>query len=94
MPRVFLSHNVRDYDLWKAGYDSDAPRLQSAGLMEVGHFHKDSDRNKFLIVWEVEGSVEQVKAMDDGMMSDSELAQLMEEAGVLEKPVAWVADET
>ena len=36
-------------------------------------------------------SAEEATAMVSGMLSDPELAALMEEAGVIEKPEFWVA---
>jgi len=91
MARVFVTHKVRDYDAWKSGYDADAERRQGAGLTEVGHFHSSDDRNSFLIVWNAAMSAEEATAMVSGMLSDPELAALMEEAGVIEKPEFWVA---
>ena len=60
-------------------------------MSEVGHYHSADDPNQFLIVWDSEHSVEDVQAMLNGMMSDPDMARLMEEAGVLEKPDFWVA---
>ncbi|MAP12397.1 MAG: hypothetical protein CMQ61_10135 [Gammaproteobacteria bacterium] len=91
MARIFLTHKVKDYDEWKEGYDADGERRQAAGLIEGGHFHSSDDRNSFLIVWDTEIGIDETTAMVTGMMADEELAKLMEEAGVLEKPEFWVA---
>jgi len=91
MARIFMTHKVGDYDEWKKGYDADAERRQAAGLREAGHFHSTDDRNSFLIAWETEVSVEEATAMTTGMLNDPELAKVMEQAGVLEKPSFWVA---
>ena len=91
MARIFLTHRVRDYAEGRKEYDADAERRSGAGLSEVGHYHSADDPNQFLIVWDSEHSVEDTEAMLNGMMSDPDLARLMEEAGVLEKPDFWVA---
>ena len=91
MARIFMTHKVRDYDEWKHGYDADAERRQAGGLIEAGHFHSTDDRNSFLIVWDTTGSVDDANAMAAGMLADQDLAKLMEEAGVLEKPSFWIA---
>ena len=91
MARIFLTHRVRDYAEWRKENDADAERRSGAGLSEVGHYHSADDPNQFLIVWDSEHSVEDTEAMLNGMMSDPDLARLMEEAGVLEKPDFWVA---
>ena len=91
MARIFVTHRVRDYAEWRKGYDADAERRSGAGLSDVGHYHSADDPNQFLIVWDSEHSVEDAEAMGNGMMSDPDLARLMEEAGVLEKPDFWVA---
>ena len=90
MARIFLTHRVRDYAEWRKGYDADAERRSGAGLSDVGHYHSADYPNQFLIVWDSEHSVEDTEAMLNGMMSDPDLARLMEEAGVLEKPGFWV----
>ena len=91
MSRIFMSHRVRDYDAWKVVYDEDQPRRAEGGLAEGGHFHSSDDRNSFLIVWEMDASVDQATTAVEGMLADPELAQLMQENGVLEKPEFWVA---
>ena len=91
MARIFVTHRVRDYAEWRKDYDADTERRSGAGLSEVGHYHSADDPNQFLIVWDSEHSVEDVQAMLNGMMSDPDMARLMEEAGVLEKPDFWVA---
>jgi len=91
MARVFVTHKVRNYDDWKKAYDADAERRHGAGLREVGHFHDSNDRNSFLIVWNTEHDAAEATALISGMFSNPELAGLMEQAGVIEKPEFWVA---
>ncbi len=90
MARVFMSHKVRDYDQWKQGYDADAERRKGAGFSEAGRFHSSEDRNSFLIVWDADMSADDARAKVSAMIADPELAALMEEAAVLEKPEHWV----
>ena len=91
MSRIFMSHTVADYNAWRAVYDDDAPRRAEAGIAEAGHFHSAADRNQFLIVWEMDASVDEAKAVIDGMLSDPDLGARMQEAGVLGPPEYWVA---
>ena len=91
MARAFLTHQVADYDRWKAIYDADAERRASSGLREGGHFHSASDRNSFLIVWDTDLDIAGTTAMLEGMLGDPELGKVMAEAGVLSKPEFWVA---
>ena len=91
MARIFMTHKVADYDSWKPLYDADAERRAGAGLTEGGHFHSAADRNTFLIIWDHDGGVDEARAIVDGMMNDPGLGELMKEAGVLEKPAAWIA---
>ena len=91
MARIFMTHRVSDYDAWKVIYDEDAPRRQEGGLKEGGHFHSTDDRNTFLIVWDMEADVSGATAATEGMLADPDLAQLMQDNGVLDKPEFWVA---
>ena len=91
MARIFMTHRVSDYDAWKVIYDEDAPRSQEGGLREGGHFHSSDDRNTFLIVWDMEADVSGATAATEGMLADPDLAQLMQDNGVLDKPEFWVA---
>ena len=91
MARIFMTHRVSDYDAWKVIYDKDAPRRQEGGLREGGHFHSSDDRNTFLIVWDMEADVSGATAATEGMLADPDLAQLMQDNGVLDKPEFWVA---
>ena len=84
MSRIFMSHTVADYD-------DDAPRRAGARIAESGHFHSAADRNQFLIVWDMDASVDEAKAVIDGMLSDPDLGARMQEAGVLGPPEYWVA---
>jgi hypothetical protein len=87
-----MTHRVSDYDAWKVVYDEDAPRRQEGGLSEGGHFHSSDDRNSFLIVWDMDTDVSgATAAAGGGMLADPDLAQLMQDNGVLDKPEFWVA---
>lgn len=91
MARIFMTHRVSDYDAWKAVYDEDAPRRQEGGLSEGGRYHSSGDRNSFLIVWGMDADVGEATAATEGMLADPELAQMMQDNGVLDKPEFWVA---
>ena len=94
MTTVFVSHKVRDYAAWLEGYNADSERRQATGITEGGHFHSGEDPNDFLIVWKTDMSAADALQMAHDMFNDPELEGLMAEAGVLEKPSFWVAEDT
>ena len=93
MAKVFTAHKVKDYKDWKIKYDADIERRKEAGFEEGGHFHKASDHNSFLIVWDTDATTEDAKATVSAMYSDPNLLALMKEGGVyVEEIEFWVSE--
>ena len=94
MTKIFTAHTVKDYDDWKTKYDADSDRRAASGFHEGGHFHSPDDRNRFLIVWNSDLSLEEAKANVSAMYTDPELLNLMQEAGVIVEDIGyWVAED-
>jgi hypothetical protein len=81
MAKVILNHRVKDYDTWKVGYDSDAARRDSAGLIEIAVGKKAGDPNLVYVIWEAPDP-----SVFDTMFADPELQQAMESFGVISAP--------
>ncbi len=94
MVKVFTAHRVKDYEDWKIKYDADIERRKEAGFEEGGHFHRASDHNSFLIVWNTDATIEDTKASVSAMYSDPNLLALMKEGGVyVEELEFWVSED-
>ncbi len=87
MPRVFVRHEVADYDAWRPHYDDDRPRREAAGIRDVGVYRNAIEPNDILLVWDAD-HVERV----DEMIGSDELAETMRAAGVLIAPEVWHAE--
>ncbi len=86
MPTVFVRHKVRDYDAWRPKYDGDIGRRQEAGLRDLGLFRDAEDPNMILMMWETDN-------LDgfNAMLGSPDLKAVMEDAGVISEPKAWIA---
>ena len=81
MATVILSHRVKDYISWKALYDSDKGRRDSAGVTEIAVGENADDPGMVHIVFQVADP----SAMR-AMMNDPELHKTMEAGGVISQP--------
>jgi len=86
--RFYLSHKVKDFDVWKPLYDADEARRKGAGLSTVGVYRQADDSSEVLIVMEGNDS----QAMRD-MLADPSLGELMKKAGVLAPPKVYAGEE-
>jgi hypothetical protein len=85
MARVFINHPVADYDTWRPHFDADKPRRAAAGVADVAVLRDADDPSSVWIVAEADA------AAVEALLSDPELAKLMQEAGVTGPPQHWVA---
>lgn len=85
--RFYLSHPVKDFDVWKPMFDADESRRQQAGLTTVGVYRQADDTTQLLIVMEGNDS----QAVRD-MLCDPSLGELMKQAGVLAPPEAYAGE--
>jgi hypothetical protein len=84
MARAFINHPVSDYDKWRPYYDADKARRAAAGITDIAVLRDADDPNSVWIVGEA--SADKV----DALLSDPELAKVMQEAGVTAPPQYWV----
>jgi hypothetical protein len=78
---VYGHHKVKDYNQWRPFFDSDEQRRLSFGIKIKSLAASLQDSNDIHFVFELE-DMEQFNAC----FQAPELAQLMEAAGVLERP--------
>ena len=80
MATIILSHDVKEFALWKPHYDADAARRQNAGFKEIAVGTKSDDPKKVIIIWEGD------PAAVEKMLKDPELKEKMDAAGVISPP--------
>ncbi len=80
MAVIILSHDVKDFEVWKSHYYADAARRESLSLNELAVGNVSDNPNKAYMIWEGDP----VKV--DQMLHDPELAEKMKAAGVVNAP--------
>jgi len=81
MATVILNHKVKDYNTWKALYDSDAARRTGVGMVELAVGEKAGDPGNVFIIWKLDDA-----SAVEKMMADPELKERMAEGGVISAP--------
>lgn len=81
MATIILNHRVKDFSNWKELYDRDSGRRTSAGLKELKVGAKSNDPDHVYVIWETEDV-----SVVEQMLSDPDLKNKMEEAGVISAP--------
>ena len=81
MVTAIISHEVKDYSVWRKGFDSDAENRSKHGFKTVGVFQCHDNPNKVTAIFDVP-SAEIAK----GFMENPNLKTIMEEAGVISTP--------
>ena len=84
MATIIVSHDVKDFSVWKPLYLADSTRRTNAGLKELAVGTQSDNPHKVFVIWEGNPSIV------EQMMKDPELADKMEEAGVTSKPEVLV----
>ena len=84
---IFVQHRVADFEAWKPLYEEDKDRRAEAGIRDVAAFRQDGDENMILVSFETDDP-----AGFMNMMGDPDLAEKMEEAGVISKPEVWIGE--
>jgi hypothetical protein len=90
MARLFVRHDVADFDRWKSGYN-DAARSQlrtELGVRADG-VYQAADRATDLTVWHDFDSVEAAQSF----VADPRLASAMADLGVTGEPQIWITTE-
>ncbi len=88
MAVIILKHKVENYKKWKPYYDKDVKRRQQAGLKEIICGRDTEEPNRVYMIFESNDPTGV-----QNMLKDPELKEVMEEAGVLEKPELIIVEE-
>jgi hypothetical protein len=90
MARLFVRHDVADFERWKSGYDDAARAELRAELGVQGDgVYRAADRSTDVTVWHDFNSVEAAQAFT----SDPRLAGAMADLGVTGEPQIWITVE-
>ncbi len=81
MSFVLVRHRVKDFDAWKPHFDGDEGVRKEAGLRVAKLMRNTDDPQEVWILFEA-SNVEAAR----GMSRSDELRQVMEAAGVIDKP--------
>ena len=88
MAMVILSHKILDYNRWRPAFDADTQRRNEAGFKNVTVYRSAEDPNNIYILGETDDPSKLAS-----MMSDPNLGELMEKAGVISKPSVIVLNK-
>jgi hypothetical protein len=78
---IVVTHEVENYETWKAAFEGHASARQRAGVLAV-HINRNAVNPNLLHVYLAAGSREQLSAF----LSNAELKQVMQQAGVKGAP--------
>jgi quinol monooxygenase YgiN len=81
MAGMLVQHEVKDFAIWKKGYDSQAALRASSGMLSDQIYRDASDQNKLTVVFKW-NSVENAQKF----AQSPELKAAMEKAGVVGRP--------
>lgn len=88
MATLFVRHKVKDFNTWKAAYDSFEGERQRMGVTGQGVYRTDGDPNDITVYHHFD-TVAAAKAFAG---SDS-LKSAMQEAGVTGSPDMWFTEK-
>lgn len=77
MAVVFVSHHVKDFDMWKPVFDRDEEVRTDAGMRSLSIYRGEEDPNEVSMLFEVDDLDRMNK-----MISSPEMKVKMKEAGV------------
>ena len=84
MVRLFVRHNVADYDAWRKVYDEFDETRRPMGVTDHAGFRGVDDRND-VTVWHDFADADEARAF----VSSDELRNAMQQAGVQGEPEVW-----
>jgi heme-degrading monooxygenase HmoA len=85
MIRLFVRHNVSNYDAWRKVYDGFDPTRRSMGVTGHAVYRGATDPNDVTVTHDFD-SAEKAKAF----VASAELRQAMGNAGVAGEPQIWI----
>jgi len=83
MATLIVNHRVKDYAIWKPGFDSDNDRRVGAGINVISVGQKLGDPGNVYIVFDVKDP-----SIMESFMANPELQAKMQELGVISAPEA------
>jgi hypothetical protein len=75
---LLIRHKVKDFPVWKEGYDAHLPKRAEAGLTEQYLLRGDSDPNEVILLFEVQ-DLGRAKAFSES----ADLRERMQQLGVV-----------
>jgi hypothetical protein len=78
---MLVRHKVRDFSVWKPGYDAHLPKRVEAGLTEIHLLRSANDTNEIVILFRAT-DLARAKAFAES----SELREIMTKVGVVDRP--------
>lgn len=78
---MLVRHKVRDFSVWKLGYDAHLPKRVEAGLTEAHLFRGAQDSNEVVLLFRA-ADLGRAKAFAES----AELRETMQKVGVLDRP--------
>jgi heme-degrading monooxygenase HmoA len=88
MVRMFIRHDVADYDAWRKAYDDFAGEQQARGVRAEAVYRSVEDPND-VTVWHDFDDAESARAFE----SSDALREAMTSAGVQGRPQVWLTEE-
>ncbi len=88
MTMILVRYRVKDYAAWKSTFDQHASPRRAAGCRGETVYRSANDPNGILIVFEWDNAENAER-----FGASPELKAMMEKAGVIGAPEAWVATE-
>jgi len=85
---VLVRHKVRDFSVWKPGYDAHLPSRVEAGLTEAHLFRGAHDSSEVVILFRAE-DLDRAKAFTES----ADLRDTMQKLGVLDRPDIYFLNE-
>ena len=89
MVRLFIRHNVADYQAWRQGYDDFDSQRRSMGVKGDGVYQAIDNPND-VTAWHDFETAEEAQAL----VGSDELKNAMQGAGVQGEPEIWIVTES
>ena len=89
MVRLFIRHNVADYQAWKQGYDDFDEQRRSMGV-KGDAVYQSIDNPNDVTAWHDFETAEDAQAI----VGSDELKNAMQGAGVQGEPEIWIVTES
>ena len=85
---MLIRHKVRDFPVWKRGYDAHLPKRVEAGLTEKYLLRGAGDANEVILLFQA-SDLGKAKAFSESQ----DLRETMQNVGVVDKPDIYFLNE-